>query len=140
MGAGFRQSKEATTGMPPPTKRRKLNPNDIGKELQHIESLERDLRLAIKNSSSLNALADLLKEATKNSKRPHLLHKAIYGLYRVFSLLISGSWFHSTSRPNEKQRVIRKWLVERLDQYLDLLASLVGHEEPTISVHILLFL
>jgi len=127
-------SNKATTEMPPPTKRRKVDSNEIERNSQEIERLEEDLKYAIESSSSLNSLADLLKEATKNKKRPHVLHKAIYALYRVFSLLILGNLYHSSSRPGEKELVIRKWLVERLDQYLDLLASLSDHSEPTISV------
>jgi hypothetical protein len=120
--------------MPPPAKRRKVDPNDTQSDSQEIEKLEGDLKHAIENSSSLNALADLLKEATKNKKQPQLLHKSIYALYRIFSLLISANWYHSSSRPNQKNLVIRKWLVERLDQYLELLSSLLDHTEPTISV------
>lgn len=120
--------------MPPPAKRRKVDPNDTQGDSQQIEKLEEDLKLAIENSSSLNALADLLKEATKNKTRPQVLHKAIYALYRVFSLLISGNWYHSSSRQSQKNLVIRKWLVERLDQYLELLSSLLEHAELTISV------
>jgi U3 small nucleolar RNA-associated protein 19 len=126
--------------MPPPAKRRKVDPNDTQGDSQQIESLEGDLKHAIENSSSLNALADLLKEATKNKMQPRLRHKAIYALYRVFSLLISTNWYHSSSRPSQKNQVIRKWLVERLDQYLELLSSLLEHTELTIAVCIVYLL
>ena len=120
--------------MPPPTKRRKHDSSDTGDELKEIERLEQDLKDAIEASSSLNSLADLLKAAKKNRKQPQILHKAIYALYRVFSLLTSASYYHSRTRPSEKDLVVRKWLVERLDQYLDLLDSVSENQEPTISV------
>ncbi|KIM21765.1 hypothetical protein M408DRAFT_300994 [Serendipita vermifera MAFF 305830] len=119
--------------MPPPSKRRKIDSDDEENGQKRIESLEQELQTAIETSASLNSLADLLKVAKKNKKQPLMLHKAIYALYRVFSLLISANYYHSPSRPSEKELIVRRWLVERLDQYLELLASFSEHPEPAIS-------
>lgn len=122
--------------MPPPSKRRKIDAHETEDGFNQIEKLEQDLKTAIETSSSLNSLADLLKEAKKHKKQPQILHKAIYALYRIFSLLVSGNYYHSQSKPSEKELVVRRWLVERLDQYLDFISSLSEHNEPTISVRI----
>lgn len=124
-----------------PSKRRKVD-DDATDSVKKIVKLEEDLKRAIEDGSSLNALADLLAEAKKSVDQPHAerLHKAIYALYRVFSLLISDERFHSSSRrTSEEDLIVRKWLMQRLDQYLNFLSTLFVHPEPLISVRASIF-
>jgi U3 small nucleolar RNA-associated protein 19 len=115
-----------------PTKRRKVEESTDG--LKKIVKLEEELTKAIKDGDSLNALADLLAEAKRSTDQPQKLHKAIYSLYRIFSLLIANEWFHPSTHPDEGALVVRKWLLQRLDQYLDFLPTVFEHSEPLISV------
>ena len=115
-----------------PTKRRKGD-DESQDALKKIVKLEEDLTTAIQDGSSLNALAALLTAAKRSIDHPQRLHKALYALYRVFSLLIAEQRFHS-ARPSEQEMVVRKWLLQRLDQFLDFLPTLFESSEPLISV------
>jgi U3 small nucleolar RNA-associated protein 19 len=112
-----------------PTKRRKVDESQ-----EKIVKLEEDLTAAIQDGSSLNALADLVAEAKKSTNQPQRLHKALYALYRVFSLLISEDRLLSPRLPSEQDVVVRTWLLQRLDQYLNFLSTLFESSEPLISV------
>ncbi|CAG7849953.1 Uncharacterized protein C1604.06c [Serendipita indica DSM 11827] len=114
-----------------PTKKRKIQDSNA-ERTNNIQEIENSLQAAVSQGSSLNRLSDLLEIAEKNGEDPKVLHKALYALYRTFSLLISKNWFHSPQAPSEKAQIVRQWLFKRLDQYLGILFALLDHSEPLI--------
>jgi U3 small nucleolar RNA-associated protein 19 len=115
-----------------PAKRRRVT-NGVGSHLKNIENTEQKLINAINDGTSLNGISDLLTMAEKAEDLQHL-HKIVFALYRAFSLLISKDLFHSTTVPDHQASVVRKWLMERFDQYMEILETNLDSTEPSISV------
>ncbi|RPD65784.1 CBF-domain-containing protein [Lentinus tigrinus ALCF2SS1-7] len=117
--------------MPPslPSKKRKTREADD--TLRTIQDLEKQLTVAVSNGSSLNPLADLLDIALGTESPAHL-SKAIYALYRVFVVIITNGLLSGPDR-TEEAKAVRAWLLERLHSFVDLLASLLKDEEPSLK-------
>ncbi|PVF93474.1 CBF-domain-containing protein [Serendipita vermifera] len=115
-----------------PVKRRKLEGERPQGSLQKISELEEKLKNAIDQRGSLNALTDLLGELKNNTGHAQNLHKALYALYRTFSLLIYEDYFHSSVKPSEEALVVRKWVLQKFDQYLEICVALADRQEPPI--------
>ncbi|KAH8996716.1 CBF/Mak21 family-domain-containing protein [Lactarius akahatsu] len=94
-----------------------------------IKELEDNLTASISSSASLNPLADLIS-LTVSLHNPQSVLKAIYACYRLFVLLISqGRLENSTS---EQEKLVRVWVLERLDEYVQFLTGLLQDEEPLL--------
>ena len=113
----------------PPTKRRKTQ-KDASHSLS-IKQLEDDLHDSITKNESLNSLADLL-ELAYTVDDPHDTSKAIYALYRVFVVIISNNKLEFGG--NETARVVKSWIWERFQSYVDFLGSLLQDEEKFLRV------
>ncbi|KAK0199243.1 CBF/Mak21 family-domain-containing protein [Desarmillaria ectypa] len=115
--------------LPPPSKKRKLS-ND-SKVLQSIQDTEQQLTRAVSNNGSLNPLADLLDLACSR-KDSQEVSKGIYALYRVFVLVISNGKLSAAS--DESAKIVKAWLWDRLNEYVDFLVGLLKDEEKSLRV------
>ena len=96
-----------------------------------IKELEDNITASISSSASLNPLADLIS-LTRSLHDPQSVLKAIYACYRVFVLLIAkGCLENSTS---EQEKLVRVWILERLDEYVRFLTGLLKDEESLLRV------
>jgi hypothetical protein len=60
------------------------------------------------------------------------MSKAVYSAYRVFVLIISrGMLVHGG---DDAVKLVRKWIWEKLDSYVELLIGLLQDEEPALRV------
>lgn len=110
--------------LPPPTKRRKT-----AVESNSFKSIEAQLSLAVAENGTLNPLADLLVLAYGSSDAREM-SKAVYSIYRVFVLIISrGMLAHGG---DDAAKLVRKWIWEKLDSYVELLVGLLQDEEPAL--------
>lgn len=115
--------------LPPPSKRRKVQ-QDSG-VAQSIQQLEEDLTDAATNNGSLNPLADLLDVALK-ANGPQDTSKAIYALYRVFVVIISNDKLSLDG--DDAAKVVKAWIWERLNSYVEFLGGLLKDEEKILRV------
>ncbi|KAJ3506172.1 hypothetical protein NLJ89_g7014 [Agrocybe chaxingu] len=110
--------------LPPPSKKRKIQ-----KDVEHsktIKQLEDDLTEAVAKNTSLNPLADLLA-LVHEVKDPHDTSKAIYALYRVFVTIITNGKLGPAG--DEAAKVVKAWIWERLQLYVDFLGGLLQDDE-----------
>lgn len=121
--------------LPPSAKKRKLSDTkDEYGAASSVHALELQLTAAVANKTSLNPLADLLDLAC-NATEPAVLSKATYALYRVFVVITSSNLLYGPVA-DEKGKVVRSWLHERLQVYTQLLVGLLKDDEPTLQVRI----
>jgi U3 small nucleolar RNA-associated protein 19 len=115
--------------LPPANKKRKIQ-----KESEFVNSVQRieeQLTSAIASNSSLNPLADLLDLAFTASDAQDT-SKAIYALYRVFVTLVSGGKLGAGG--DESAKVVKAWLWDRLNSYVDFLCGLLKDQEKLLRV------
>lgn len=88
-----------------------------------VTVLERTLSKAIAENGSLNTLADLvhLLSVSENSKETH---KAIYALYRMFTLLVPKLFLPASE--------VKEWLWRQFNKYTDTLVDHLGSEEKAL--------
>ncbi len=105
------------------------------------EEIEKQLVTALETSGSLNGIADLLALASPApvpdpvAKPPQLQHKAIYALYRVFTLLLTTKKLDALrSDPSPPVQAVRQWLLQKFEQFLSLLTEQLYNAELSISV------
>ena len=101
------------------------------------EEIEKELVTALETSGSLNGIADLLALASPVpvAKLPQLQHKAIYALYRVFTLLLTTKRLDALlSDPSPPAQAVRQWLLQKFEQFLSLLTHQLYNPELSISV------
>ncbi|KAF5350257.1 hypothetical protein D9758_007810 [Tetrapyrgos nigripes] len=114
--------------LPPPAKRRKVEQSAIAHSIQEHEE---QLTAAVSKNTSLNALADLV-DLAQETVDPQDISKAIYALYRVFVIIITSGKLSLGG--DESTKVVKAWIWERLNIYVDLLASLLQDEEKALRV------
>ncbi|KAF8559665.1 CBF-domain-containing protein [Imleria badia] len=112
------------SSLPPPTKRQKTRSNET-----ITKDLERQITAAVADNASLNPLSDLLVIAL-NASDARDMSKAIYSLYRVFVVIVSSNKLAPGG--SDAAKVVRKWVWERLDTYVNLLLGLLQDEEATL--------
>ncbi|KAF9246432.1 CBF/Mak21 family-domain-containing protein [Melanogaster broomeanus] len=112
------------SSLPPPAKRSKTKG-----DATPLKILELELTAAAANNAPLNPLSDLLNLALGASD-VNEMSKAIYGLYRVFVVIISNDKLAPGG--GDAARVVRKWIWERLDSYVELLVGLLQDEEAAL--------
>ena len=117
------------SSLPPPTKRRRTQKDSS--HSQSIKRLEDDLHDSVTKNGSLNSLADLL-ELAYTVEDPHDTSKVIYALYRVFVIIISNKKLDSSG--GEAAKVVKSWIWDRFQSYVDFLASLLQDEEKFLRV------
>jgi len=100
---------------------------------KRLKRLEADLHDSLSKNGSLNSLADLLGLAY-TLEDPHDTSKAIYALYRVFVVIISNNKLDPGS--DEAAKVVKAWIWERFQSYVDFLGSLLQDEEKFLRVSI----
>ena len=123
------QIKSFMPSLHPPSKRRKTQKGPS--HSQRIKRLEDGLHESVTKNESLNSLADLL-ELAYTVEDPHDTSKAIYALYRVFVVIISNNKLEIGG--DEAAKVVKAWIWERLQSYVDFLASLLQDEEKFLRV------
>ena len=114
------------SSLPPPTKRQKTRGNET-----ITKYLELQIIAAVADNASLNPLSDLLDMA-QNASDARYMSKAIYGLYRAFVVIVSSNKLASGG--GDAAKIVRKWIWERLDAYVNLLLGLLQDEEATLRV------
>ncbi|KAJ7069994.1 CBF/Mak21 family-domain-containing protein [Mycena amicta] len=120
-------ARSAPSSLPPPAKKRKIQKDsDFVKSLQ---TLEEQLTAAATANASLNPLADLL-ELALGTEDAQDTSKAIYALYRVFVVIISGGKLNTGG--DEAAKIVRAWIWERLNAYVDFLCGLLKDEEKVL--------
>ncbi|KAL0065205.1 Maturation and nuclear export of 40S ribosomal subunits interacting protein [Marasmius tenuissimus] len=115
--------------LPPPAKKRKV---DVSSELsQSAQKIEQQISDAVENNGSLNPIADLLELAT-TAKHAEDALKSVYALYRSFVTIIRKGKFVVAGDENAK--LVKTWLWEQLNAYVELLAGLLQDEEKSLRV------
>ncbi|KAF8645406.1 hypothetical protein AX16_007840 [Volvariella volvacea WC 439] len=114
----------------PPTKKRKVESTAT---LESIKKVEKDLTHALANNGSLNPLADLLHLTTKATEATHT-SKGIYALYRVFVLILTGNKLLENGAGDEKAKIVKNWVLERLNEFVMFLVGLLQDEEKTLRI------
>jgi U3 small nucleolar RNA-associated protein 19 len=89
------------------------------------------LTSAVSNNASLNSLADLI-DLTPRSKYSQDTSKAIYALYRVFVVIITDEKLGFGG--DDVAKVVKAWLWERLNAYVEYLGGLLKDEEKSLRV------
>ncbi len=117
----------------PPSKKRKVK-DDAGFGTS-VKRLEDDITRAISASASLNPLADLLDLAV-GARDAQNTSKAVYALYRVFVQLITNNKLSTGG--DEAARIVKTWLWERLNSYVEFLGGLMKDEEKMLRVRVIL--
>ncbi|KAG7088080.1 hypothetical protein E1B28_012111 [Marasmius oreades] len=107
---------------PSPAKRRKTSSENS----QSIRKLEQQITDIINRNSSLNSLVDLL-DLTTATFTAEKCSKSIYALYRSFVMIIRRGKFVIANEENEK--IVKTWLQEQMNEYVDVLAGLLKDEE-----------
>ncbi|KAJ3999820.1 ribosome biogenesis protein Noc4 [Lentinula boryana] len=128
----------------PPSKKQKLSSrlSNRSSELQTnvttIAALESQLTAALtvstsgnSGSGSLNPIADLYSIAANANISAEDTSKAIWALYRVWVGII-GSGRLNSSFTEADSKIVKAWLRERLNEYVELLCGLLKHEEKVI--------
>ncbi|KAJ6619540.1 CBF/Mak21 family-domain-containing protein [Mycena sp. CBHHK59/15] len=115
--------------LPPPSKKRKIQ-KDSGFE-KSVQQLEEKLTSVATANTSLNPLADLLELAFSASDAQDT-SKAIYALYRVFVIVISGGKLSPGGDADAK--VVKAWIWDRLNSYVDFLCGLLKDEEKSLRI------
>ncbi|KAF8222502.1 CBF-domain-containing protein [Tricholoma matsutake] len=113
--------------LPPPSKKRRIHQDST--LTQSVVQLETDLTSAVSKNASLNPLADLL-DLTLKSNGPQDTSKAIYALYRVFVLIITHDKLGLGG--DDAAKIVKAWLWERLNTYVDYLGGVLQDEEKTL--------
>jgi len=99
------------------------------------EEIEKQLASALEASGSLNGIADLLALVSPAIKPPQLQHKAIYALYRTYTLVFTTRRLDVLrTDPSPPTQAVRQWLLQKLEQFLSLLTQQFRSPEPSISV------
>ncbi|KAJ7244754.1 CBF/Mak21 family-domain-containing protein [Mycena haematopus] len=115
--------------VPPPSKKRKIRKeSEFAKSIQRLET---QLTAAAANHSSLNSLADL-SELAFNAADAQDTSKVIYSLYRVFVILISGGKLGPGG--DGATKVVKAWIWDRLNSYVDFLCGLLKDEEKLLRI------
>jgi hypothetical protein len=96
-----------------------------------VKELEDNLTASISSGASLNTLADLVS-LTISLRNPQAVLKAIYACYRVFVLSISKGFLENST--SEQEKLVRLWILERLDEYVRFLTGLLQDEESLLRV------
>ncbi|QRV75921.1 hypothetical protein RhiJN_03936 [Ceratobasidium sp. AG-Ba] len=110
----------------PPPKKRKLSSSDD--TLKRIESLESSLAQSLLSGGSLNAFVDLL-ELARSTTDAAVLHKIIYALYRSTVSIAASPKLDASKCRTEESKLVRTWLLDRVNEYIDLLCGLMADEE-----------
>jgi U3 small nucleolar RNA-associated protein 19 len=120
------------TSLPPPGKKRKTTKSSG--LLQTVQNLETQLIEAATTNSSLNSLADLVG-LLGNIQDPHNVSKVIYALYRVFVVIITTGKL--TVSGGEDAKIVRTWIWDRLNSYIEFLVGLLKDEEKFLRVRLI---
>ncbi|KAJ7465318.1 CBF/Mak21 family-domain-containing protein [Mycena latifolia] len=115
--------------LPPPSKKRKIQKDS--EFVKSVERLEERLTSAAAANGSLNPLADLLDLAFTAGDAQDT-SKAIYALYRVFVIVVSGGKLGPGG--DEAAKVVKSWIWERLNSYVDFLCGLLKDEEKLLRI------
>ncbi|KAF7299244.1 Ribosome biogenesis protein Noc4 [Mycena indigotica] len=119
----------APSSLPPPAKKRKIQKHSDF--VESVKAIEDQIVAAATANGSLNPLADLLELALE-AKDAQDVSKAIYSLYRVFVVVVSGGKLNSGG--DEAAKIVRAWIWERLNVYVDFLCGLLKDEEKTLRI------
>lgn len=131
---GFEIMPAPIRSLPPPSKKRRIHQDST--LTQSVVQLETDLTSAVSKNASLNPLADLL-DLTLKSNGPQDTSKAIYALYRVFVLIITHDKLGLGG--DDAAKIVKAWLWERLNTYVDYLGGVLQDEEKTLRVSSILY-
>ncbi|KAI9571455.1 CBF/Mak21 family-domain-containing protein [Boletus coccyginus] len=112
------------SSLPPPKKRQKTKGDKTD-----TKDLELQLTTAIANNASLNPLSDLL-DIAQNVSDAKGTSKAVYSLYRVFVVIISSNKLAPGG--GDAAKVVRRWVWERFDAYVNIILGLLQDEEATL--------
>lgn len=125
---------------PPPTKKYKQRAaqkadasSEPSPKLAQVATLSRALSTAATTGGNLNPLADLV-ELVRSSAEPEVVHSGVYALGRVFSALIVAGKTDVAQRSDDHETVVRKWVTQRLDEYVDYCGSLFNDIEKDLRV------
>lgn len=113
----------------PPKKKRRIQGDN--KTIENIKLLEETVTTAVTLNASLNPLVDLLDLVLK-TKDAAATSKGIYALYRVFVILISTNKLGIAG--DESARIVKNWLLDQVNKFVDYLASLLQDGEKALRV------
>ncbi|QRV90731.1 hypothetical protein RhiJN_18749 [Ceratobasidium sp. AG-Ba] len=113
------------SSLPPPKKRKLSSSDDTVKRIEYLES---SLAQSLLGGGSLNAFVDLL-ELARSTTDAAVLHKIIYALYRSTVSIAASPKIDSSKCRTEESKLVRTWLLDRVNEYIDLLCGLMADEE-----------
>jgi U3 small nucleolar RNA-associated protein 19 len=111
----------------------------VDNAVSQIVRIEHEVTVALNESTTLNPLADLIPLLYSTSD-PHVSHKAIYAVYRIFVLVISSGRLKAGTDQPDEVKIVRAWLVERFEEYVDILCGFLKDEQEPLRVCLLLIL
>jgi U3 small nucleolar RNA-associated protein 19 len=112
-------------------------PKSIDNAVSQVVRIAHEVTVALNESTSLNPLADLIS-LLHSSSDPLVSHKAIYAVYRIFVLVISSGRLKAGTDQPDEVNIVRTWLVERLEEYIDLLCGFLKDDQEPLRVCLLL--
>lgn len=133
--------------MPPPKSKKLKSSGSAGSastsKVAQIKSLEQALLpSAADRSPSLNPLVDLLR-LTTTAAEPEVVHKGVYACGRVFAYLavegrVGPSAVDARARKaaevTEGEEKVRRWLADRLDEWVTFCQGLLKDVEGDLRV------
>ena len=129
-------------GSLPPTKKRKTDRHSSSKQekltsSESIASLEALVTDAISKGASLNPLADLLLIAADDEGEADVVLKAVFALYRLFTLIFKKGLMVAGPEEEAAGKVVRTWVTARLSTFAEVLCGLLADEEAILRVCLL---
>jgi hypothetical protein len=121
----------------PSTKRRKTSKNS--QVASSIQDLESRLTEAVSSNTTLNPLIDLVK-LTEEAVEAEDVSKGLYAIYRVFVVILGSKKYGLGGQEREEGKLVRAWIWERLNCYVDYLLGLLKDEEKSLRVRLSHFL
>lgn len=120
-------------GSLPPRKKQKTHGTNSTHTLKAVADLEKRLTEALSSNASLNPIADLLNTVSTAADAEVTL-KAMFALYRVFTLVIQKGILSSTPEEDADRKAVRLWTSSKLDAFTSVLCDLLSSSEKTLRV------
>lgn len=120
-------------GSLPPRKKQKVHTAISTHTLKSVADLEKRITEALSSNASLNPIVDLLNTVSTASDAEVTL-KAMFALYRVFTLVIQKGILSSVPDEDADRKAVRLWTSSKLDAFTSVLCDLLSSSEKTLRV------
>lgn len=143
------------SSLPSKASRQAATTNSAASQIAKITEYETQLTSAAKKTEfNPNPLIPLTALARHDS--PEVVHKAVWALYRAWVKILSDGHLVPTAAggqgdagrtkngsgdesPEAAAAAVQKWMMDRLNEYLEVLAGLLRDSEPSLRVSLILY-